>query len=137
MSVVIRETEDIIPQSLTVHLSYTKYKDTQDIPLWYSAAAMAVTSPISVVMSSPIIKDLHNQNSISIGYDEQKYMSYLSTRSFLTDDNILSRILFYDSPTRLKSLNWVHDEYEPQQLTNESPTQTDDALLTKILCTPP
>jgi len=80
---------DDTSSSSTIHISYTEYNDSEEVPLQYSSAATVETYPITIEMPKHIIEDLQDQTSITIGNDEQNELlnhsaeySSLTTTSF-------------------------------------------------------
>jgi len=121
------ETEDDTSACLMADLSCTEEEEMEDMLLWYSLAAETATSPLSAKTTD------HSSNSNLVGEDitsmddsaakfkttpkgleEREDLLHFPKHSLHTDNNVLFRILFYVSPTRLKTLNWAAVDYKPQ-----------------------
>ena len=113
---------DDTPSSSMIHISYTEYNDSEEVPLRYSSAAMVETYPITIEMPKHIIKDLQDQTSVAIGNDKLNELLNYSAEYFLTNDNIICSILFYLTPSIFKSINWQDNKYKSQLSIDKSPT---------------
>ena len=109
-------TVEATPVCSTLRLSCTEEEEMEDIFLWYSLVAEITDLDVT------FMDDLTTEfDTVSEEMDEQEYSSHFSKHSLHTDNDILYRILFYASPTRLKRLNRVPINHKMQTLPIKMP----------------